>query len=168
MSRHKGDIRTIENLADTKGIDIDDIEVEETETTDGDDAIQFRVYETKAETEKESVGFQVTKVPSMPTSEESFRNTVQNKFSALKRALSSDGQDDIEDEEVEESQSSSTRTSRTQTRDVSFDGDSPEKELLARREQLEARVDELEERVETLEEYVDALEGLQKLMGGDD
>jgi len=86
--RFQSEVNQIESIAETKGIELDDIEVRETETDDGDELIVFRILETKAESEEDSVGVQVSKMPSVQTGEMSFRNDVQNKMASLKKYLS--------------------------------------------------------------------------------
>lgn len=173
-SRFQAEINQIESIAETKGIELDDIEVRESETDDGDELITFRVYETKAESEEDSVGVQVSKMPSVQTGEMTFRNDVQNKMASLKKYLSGNQPSDRADEDPEaesdddsEESSSTTSTSRSRTRTVDTDGDGPGAEIDARLSAIENRLDDLETRVETIEDKSEALDGLQKIMGSD-
>lgn len=172
-SRFQAEVDQIESIAETKGIDLDDIEVREAETDDGDELITFRIYETKAETEEDSVGVQVSKMPSIQTGEMTFRNDVQNKMASLKKYLSGSQPSDHADEDPEaenddeesDSTTESTSTSRSRTLTVETDGDGPGAEIDARLSAIEQRLDDLEARVETIEDKSEALDGLQKIMG---
>jgi hypothetical protein len=170
--RYNKEIKQIESIAETKGIDLDDIVVNETETKDGDEMIVFRVLETKAETETDSVGVQVSKVPSIQTGDMAFRNEVQNKLNALKRHLSGEQpSEQLEQDENEQDQTddaSDTRLNTQSSRTRIGDGAGPGAELDQRLMDVEERLHDLEARVEELEEYIDALEGLQKIVGQTD
>jgi len=168
--RFTEEINQIESIAETKGIDLDDITVRETETDEGDELIVFRILETKADTEEDSVGVQVSKMPSVQTGEMTFRTDVQNKLTALKRHLSGrdaseDATGDVEQETDDASDTTTDTTSRTRT---SGDANGPGAEIDARIRTVEQRLDDLESRVEEIEDKADALDGLQKLMHGDE
>lgn len=160
-SRFQAEVDQIESIAETKGIDLDDIEVREGETDDGDELITFRIYETKAETEEDSVGVQVSKMPSIQTGEMTFRNDVQNKMASLKKYLSGNQPADKADEDPEEVAEGDGDENTT----TSTDGSGPGSEIDARLNEIEDRLDSLEARVETIEEKSEALDGLQKIMG---
>jgi len=178
-SRFQAEVNQIESIAETKGIELDDIEVRESETDDGDELITFRIYETKAETEEDSIGVQVSKMPSVQTGEMTFRNDVQNKMAALKKYLSGNQPSDRADEDPEAEEGDdgaevpdSTGQQRAQpsrTREeYEYDGDGgPGAEIDARLHAIEQRLDDLEARVETIEDKSGALDGLQKIMGSD-
>jgi len=166
-SRFQAEVNQIESIAETKGIELDDIEVRE--------SITFRIYETKAETEEDSVGVQVSKMPSIQTGEMTFRNDVQNKMAALKKYLSGNQPSDRADEDPEDaddtddSTSDTTQsTSRTRTTSTTDVDGGPGAEIDARLHEIEERLDNLEARVETIEDKSEALDGLQKIMGADD
>lgn len=174
--RFRKEIDQIESIAETKGIELDDIDVRETTTDDGDELIVFRILETKAETEEDSVGVQVSKMPSVQTGDMAFRNEVQNKLKALKRHLAGqqpadevEAQADDQDSNGEQSDSSpDTGRKTTHTRDYVDDYDGgPGAELDQRLRAVEAQLDDLEERVAELESKSEALDGLQQLMQGD-
>jgi hypothetical protein len=170
MSRREWqkEIDQIESIVDTKGVDIDEIEVNETKTDDGDKVVSFRVYETKAESEEDSVGVQITKMPDVQTGDMKFRNDVQNKISALKQYLSNDGEvpdppeSNSDDGSESDTDTTSNRTERT--REKSADG--PGSKLDGEIEAIHDRLDELEARIEAMEEKSEALDGLQQLMQG--
>lgn len=168
-SGYKSEIEQIESIAETKGIDIDDIEVNKTETKEGDDMVVFRILETKAETEEDSVGVQVSKVPSVQTGEMAFRNDVQQKLNALKKHLSgeNEGQPQGTDEEVSDGSSASDRSTQETRSTRNVGGSGPGSEIDSRLRALEEDYEELDERLSELEEKAEALDGLQKLMGED-
>lgn len=173
MSRrqYQDEINQIESISNTKGIDIDDIVVEEETTEDGDDLIVFRVLETNAESEEDSVGIQVSKMPSVQGADMTFRNDVQRKMNSLKKYLAgdegevqnldenTDTSDDTSDDVDPDRETPVQRDTRTRDGDTS----GPGAEIDARLTAVEARMDELEDRVE---EYEDALDALQQLTGG--
>ena len=166
-SKFQSEIDQINNIADAKGIDLDDIEVTESTTDEGDRMITFRIMETKAESEENSVGIQVSKLPEIQTADMTFRNEIQSKMSSLKRHLSG-----VTEEAAAESretgdtgEESSSVSSRTHTQTVPLD-DGPGASIDARLANLDQRVEELEDRVEAIEEKADALDGLQKIMNG--
>lgn len=173
--RFDKEINQIESIAETKGIELDDIVVNETTTDDGDELITFRILETKAETEEDSVGVQVSKMPSVQTGDMAFRNDVQNKLKSLKRYLAGEQPSEKVDEESDErdsddserEQRADTSQSHTRTRE-DYDGGGPGAEIDARLHEIEDRLDDLEARVAEIEDKSEALDGLQKIMGGDD
>lgn len=180
ISGYEKEVNQIESIAETKGVELDEIDVRESTTDEGDELIVFRILETKGESEMDSVGVQVSKMPSVQTGDMTFRDDVQNKLGALKRHLADENEpedaddteqaqtDDTADSSKDESDSTST-TSRTRTRDTrSVSGDGPGAEIDARLTEIEDRLDDLEGRVETIEDKAEALDGLQKLMGSDD
>lgn len=165
--RYAKEIKQIESIAETKGIDLDDIVVNETETKDGDEMVVFRVLETKAETETDSVGVQVSKVPSIQTGDMAFRNEVQNKLNALKRHLSGEQpSEQLEADEIEQETGDESSDSRSASDAGNADG--PGAELDARLRAVEAHLDDLDARISELEDKSEALDGLQKIVGGDD
>lgn len=161
-TRWQTEVDQIESIADTKGVEIDDIEVNETETEDGDDLVTFRIYETKAESEEDSVGVQVSKMPNVQTGDMTFRNDIQRKLSKLKQHVS--GDDEVPDPPEPETESTVTRNRYRP--DPS--GDGPGSQLDAEINAIHDRIDELEARMDEFEEKSEALDGLQQLMGGDD
>lgn len=175
--RFQSEVNQIESMAETKGIELDDIEVRETEAEDGEELIVFRILETKAESEEDSVGVQVSKMPSVQTGEMTFRNDVQNKLASLKKYLSGNQpseqvEEDPETEKTNDTDDTSDQSSRTRSRTRSASsagggGSGPGAEIDARLSEIEDRLDDLEARFENIEDKADALDGLQKLMGGD-
>ena len=160
----------IRSIAETKGVDIDDIDVIEGETDAGDELVTFRIYETKAETEAESVGVQVSKLPGLQeTSDMQFRNDIQDKLNSLKRHLSSET-DDTEPVETTDDESDSTdesvdtQSTRARTRTEGDSGDGPGATLDAQLSAIEKRLSEVEDRLDELEEKGEALDGLQQLI----
>lgn len=173
---YRSEIEQIESVAETKGIELDDIVVNETTTDDGDDLVVFRVYETKADDDVDSVGVQVSKMPSVQTGDMTFRNDVQNKLMALKKHLAGEqpsdrvdegrDSDDVSDSQQSDETAQEQRESRTRTRDTaSIGGAGPGAEIDARLRDIEDHLDELESRVSELEDKSEALDGLQKLVG---
>lgn len=163
------EVDQIERIADAKGVELDDIEVIETETDDGDEMVLFRAYETKAETEEDSVGIQVSKIPSVQTGEMTFRNDVQSKISALKRHITGQQQEELQEVEEEFDGESDSTSSSSRTRDRNRSrpepsGDGPGAQLDAEIEAIHDRLDEFEERLEELEDKSEALDGLKQLM----
>jgi hypothetical protein len=163
------EIDQIESIAETKGIEIDDIEVLEGTTDDGDRIYTFRIFETRGESMDDSVAIQVSKIPSTPQADMTFRNELQRKYNSLKDYVTGDESvtepNPIEaDEQVESA--TNDATAGTDEIDLSNETvDSPEHELAQRRQRLEQQVEQLDQRVSELEEYIDALEGVKKLMG---
>lgn len=166
--RFQSEVNQIESIAETKGIELDDIVVRETETDDGDELIVFRILETKAESEEDSVGVQVSKMPSVQTGEMTFRNDVQNKLNSLKKYLSDNQPADRVEEEPETDAETDDATQSARTRTRSTDGTGPGAEIDARLTEIEERLDDLEGRVEEIEEKAGALDGLQQLMQAND
>jgi len=167
-SKHQSDIDQINNIADAKGIDLDDIEVNESTTDEGDRMITFRIMETKAESEEDSVGIQVSKLPEIQTADMTFRNEIQSKMSSLKRHLSGSTEEAAAESRDERTNSDDedTESSRTRTRTHSS-GDGPGASIDDAIADLEQRMDDIEDRVEAIESKADALDGLQKIMNGD-
>jgi hypothetical protein len=176
--RFDQEIDQIESIASTKGIELDDIVVNETTTDDGDELIVFRILETKAESEKDSVGVQVSKMPSVQTGDMAFRNDVTNKLNALKRHLAGnqpseeldENEDESDSDQTESDTSASTESSLTRTREeFDYEGNGgPGAEIDARLSAIEAQLDDLEARVAAIEDKSEALDGLQKIVGGGD
>lgn len=164
------EVGQIESICETKGVEIDELEVRESETEDGDDIVAFRVYS------EDGPKTQITKMPSVQTGEMKFRDDVQNKISALKRAISNeDGipepEDDRDDEEDgEQSDETQQQSSRTRTRDRPEPiGDGPGSQIDKEIHEIHVKLEELEDRIEELEDKSEALDGLQQLMqGGND
>lgn len=171
-SRWETDITKIENTIEAKGLDddVEDIDIIEGTNDSGDDVVTFRIYTDKvlnsdgSVDEESSVGVQVSKMPGMKTSKQTFRNNVQSTLSSLKRYLYSDDEDEEVPEEYEESEDT-TETSSTTNVDVDVDG-GPGTQLDAKIKELDQRVEELEDKVEELEDYVEALEGLKTALDG--
>lgn len=175
-ARFADEINQIESIAETKGVDLDDIEVRNSETDTGDELITFRIYETKTDNETDSVGVQVSKMPSVQTGDMTFRNDVQNKLSSLKQHLSDEMPSDRVEDEADPSDTEQTEddvtdavsdttqpasdTSPSRTRDV----DGPGSELDAELQMLRDRVSDLEAQ---LAEYEETLDAMQKLTGVD-
>lgn len=170
-SRFQAEIDQIESIAETKGIDIDTINVRESQTDEGEELIVFRVLETEGDSEEDSVGVQITKMPSVQTGEMTFRNDVQKKISALKQHLSSEQASDdgetVEDDDAATESDTTRDASRGRTRQTSR-GDGPGAEIDARLTEIENRLDDLESTVAEIEDKSEALDGLQKLIGDDD
>jgi len=168
-SRWDSDVTKIRNTIDAKGLedDVEDIDIIEDVTDDGDDIVTFRIYTDKvlnddgSVDEKSSVGVQVSKMPGMKTSQQTFRNNVQSTLSRLKRHLY--GDDEEEDLPEPEEEDTPERES-TENRSLPDVNGGPGSQIDAKIEHLEQRVDELEDKIEDLEEYVEALEGLKKVL----
>lgn len=178
LSRFDAEVSQIESIAETKGIEIDDIEVSESETDTGDQLVTFRIYETKAETEEDSVGVQVSKMPSVQTGDMTFRNDVQNKLSSLKNYLSgempservadeADPSDGTETEsDTDRSEPDTTNAESDPTTDTrTYNANGPGSELDMELQMLRDRVSDLEAQ---LAEYEDTLDAMQTLTGGAD
>lgn len=169
--RFSSEVDQIESIAETKGIDLDDVDVREGTTDDGDELITFRIYETKAESEEDSIGVQVSKLPSIQTGDMTFRNDVQNKMNSLKRYLAGEQPSDQVDEEPDESDTESDEADTTEREPVQTDSEQRSTqsgtvgaEIDRRFSEIESQLDALESRVEDLEQKGEALDGLQKLM----
>lgn len=164
--KHRTEVDQIQNIAETKGVEIEDIEVKESSTEDGDDLVVFRIYSA------DGPKVQVSKMPNVQTAQMTFRDDVQNKISALKRHITTDGEpDEPEPAPDEGEESDSTQSSRTRTRNRSRpepSGSGPGAQLDAEIEAIHDRLDELEGRIEELEDKSEALDGLQQLMNNDD
>lgn len=176
-SKWQAEINQIESIAETKGIDLDDIQVREDTTDDGDQLVVFRILETQAETEEDSVGVQVSKLPSVQTGDMTFRNDVQKKLSSLKNYLSESSemvaaeQDDDEAtvaETSDEDPRDTKQTDRSQTHTRSTDGSGPGAEIDARMDEIESDLRDLELRVEAIEEKAEVLENFQQMLGETD
>jgi len=175
-SKWQAEISQIESIAETKGIDIDDIEVREDTTDGGDQLVVFRILETQAETEEDSVGVQVSKLPSVQTGDMTFRNDVQKKLSSLKNYLSESSEmvaaeqdettDDTTTETVEESSTEQTTSSQTSTQPTSSGG--PGATIDARMDEIESDLRDLELRVEAIEEKAEVLDNFQQMLGETD
>jgi hypothetical protein len=154
-SRYETEVGQIENIADTKGVELDDIEVKETETDDGDDLVAFRIYS------EAGPKVQVSKMPNIQTGQMTFRDDVQNKLSALKREISGPDEDEVEDDDAD-----TDTTDRSASHSRSTDG--PGARIDDEIEAIHDRLDEFEERLEAVEEKSQALDGLKQLMDSDD
>lgn len=176
-ARFADEINQIESIAETKGVDLDDIEVRNSETDTGDELITFRIYETKTDNETDSVGVQVSKMPSVQTGDMTFRNDVQNKLSSLKQHLSDEMPSDrVEDEAdpsdgneaesaTDRSESDTTEPESDPTTDTrTYNADGPGSELDMEIQMLRDRVSDLEAQ---LAEYEETLDAMQKLTGVD-
>lgn len=176
-SSYPSRVDRIESIADSKGVELDDVEVFEHED---DDVLTFRMYTKKAETEEDSVGIQVSVMTGGTMADMDFRNRIQNAISELKRSGSSTDEDDTEREteadnrELQDEKTEEPTNKRVRDRGE-ISSDEPELDLLELRrrrrqeiDDLEDRIEELEGRVETMEEYLDALEGLRSLIGAND
>lgn len=176
--RFRDEIQTIESVAETKGVEIDDIEIIDGETGDGDELITFRIYETRAETDEDSVGVQVSTIPSLQTGSMKFRDDVQNKITSLKRHIAGeepsdtvsdptestdkeDSRDIVDDDEVPENSKQGPVTADAE------EADRPGATIDAQIREIEQRMESIEERVEEIEDKSQALDGLQKLMQGE-
>lgn len=176
-SEHENDIDQIERLADAKGIELDEVEVIEDENDDGDRLVHFRCYETAVYDDdgeidaEQSVAVQVTKMPEIQTTDDTFRRDVQNKLSALKKYLSGESPEeqaeelDAETTDDTDEDTGSQRQTADVDRSIDVDEDAPGATIDAQLASTQQRLDELEQRVDELEQYVDALEGLQQLLG---
>jgi hypothetical protein len=88
--RYQNEINRIESMADSKGIDVDDIEVEEDEDGQGNEIIRFLVYETKRDTLADSIVARISKLPNNPMADQQFQNDVSSTLSELKKHVSTD------------------------------------------------------------------------------
>jgi len=185
----QGDIDRIERLADTKGVDIDRIDVRESTTDDGDPLVAYRVYtdlvltDTDAVDEEASVGFQVSKLPNSPLGDEQFWSNVQRKLSSAKQHTGgsdsvSDSESDPTDteesdrtEDDDESDSTDGRSGLTTVESGSeYGSDSgsmlgpgygPGARIDHRLDEITDRLDDIEARVDRLDEQNDELASLQ-------
>jgi len=177
INRFDTEVEQIESIAETKGIDIEDIDVMQSETDTGDELVTFRIYETKADTEADSVGVQVSKMPSVETGDMTFRNDVQNKLSSLKNYLSGEMPSERVQDDADESDGTNTesdtdaterpeRGSESDTTDTrTYNADGPGSELDMELQMLRDRVSDLEAQ---LESYEETLKAMQQLTGNTD
>lgn len=166
------DVETIERVADTKGVPIDDIEVVHSTTDDGDSVTLFRVYSP------DGPKVQITKIQDMETTQMLFRDEIQRKLSALKRSLASENSDteptaESEPEPNGEANAKTTAgtkdtvdetTTSTET-DTATDrtASTPGNHLDERLESLQDDIDVIDKRLTELESKADALENLEQI-----
>jgi hypothetical protein len=186
----QGDIDRIERLADTKGVDIDRIDVRESTTDDGDPLVAYRVYtdlvltDTDAVDEEASVGFQVSKLPNSPLGDEQFWSNVQRKLSSAKQhtggsdsvSESESGRTDTEEsdrtEDDDESDSTNGRSGLTTVESGSEPGSvlgpgyGPGARIDHRLDEITDRLDDIEARVDRLDEQNDELASLRDTLAG--
>lgn len=170
-SEWRDELNQIESICETKGVDIDEINVVETTTDDGDRLINFRVYS------EDGPKVQISKMPSVQTGEMTFRNDIQNRISALKRHIQGDGDPEPEDAPEPDNTSgqddeTDRRNSRRQRR--SGDGQGPGSQLDRQIDDMESdidsiesRLDDIEARIEEVEQKTEVLDGFQKMMQSD-
>jgi|APHM01.1.fsa_nt_gi hypothetical protein len=159
-----GNIEQIRSIAETKGIEIDDIE-HKTTTDDGGTVHTYNIYETHADTEENSVGIQATYVPNAPEPQMMFRNQVQKKMGSLKEYMAGDttGTDEpvAADDSDDLSQPEPAEPAETtQSPSLKPDEVTPGQTLDQRLGELEARIEALEATVEEHDETVGALGNL--------
>jgi hypothetical protein len=195
VGQHSQDVSQIERMAESKGIEIDDVDVDRNTDSNGNSVVTFTIYETKADSEADSIAGRVQKIENSPIADQQFQDDAQSVLSELKK-VASGGEDaldrpertevdrsDRDDESVEPDDVAAEPDTTSDTKmeekpqnsvdpdatDVDVSGE-PEQSLLEQRRALERRVTELEQQVEEIKEYAEALEGLSKLVdsGEDD
>jgi hypothetical protein len=189
VGQYTQDVNRIERMADSKGLEIDDVDVNNDTDSNGNSVVTFTIYETKADTEADSIAGRVQKIENSPIADQQFQDDAQTVLSELKKvaggseedldrperkevdrsdrdgeSVEPDGSemesDATSDVEIEEKPENSVDSTVT---DIDASGE-PEKAMLEKRRELEHRIGELERQVEEIKEYAEALEGLRKLV----
>jgi hypothetical protein len=161
---HAQDVERIRSIANTKGVDIDDIEVSE---SDGGSVV-FRVFSDSGPK------FQIAKSTDMET--DVFRDQVQRKMSRLRQYIQTDGtmgMDEIDGGAEErgadaDTTSADRSTARTNSTRTVSGGAGPGAELDALLDDIDERLDEIESRLDDIEDKAAVLDGLQSLMDNKD
>lgn len=164
-SGYSTEISQIESIADTKGVEIEDIEVDETETESGNTVARFRIYHTRDDGDGNPIAVQASKVQGSHSPTGQFRNEVQNALSQLKNYLTTGSTQSPELEEIEEEleqesdrdERSSRRSRRPQRSrnesDVGFDLTADGVDVVVRVDAEE--YDDIDDFVESTEQYQD-------------
>jgi hypothetical protein len=159
------DINTIESIAERNELELDEIESQETQTDDGDPCFVYRAYSTKAETEEDSVGIQVSKVPTSPMGDQTFRQQVRRKLSKLSQHVNGDADQNAAELETTADEQSDAQIPQQPQQSQSVDSTGAVGEQLdAELAQMKEQIDDIESRLSALEEKADALDGLQQLL----